>query len=81
MSCSTTNAERIATKQTLLDEYYAAELAIIKGGQAYSIGNRSLTRADLQFIYDRIKRLEQEINQLCRGNNPIPQQRVVPRDF
>ena len=35
-----------------------ARIAIIGGAQSYSIGTRSLTRANLALILDEIKRLE-----------------------
>lgn len=37
--------------------YLKAEEAILIGGQSYTIGNRTLTRADLDDIQDEIARL------------------------
>lgn len=60
-------------------KYIVAQEAILDGAQSYSIGNRSLTRADLEFIAGRIDKLTTEIMTLQRGNK-IKVQRVVPRD-
>jgi hypothetical protein len=71
---------RIAETRERLARYIAAETHITTGGQAYSIGNRSLTRADLRFIAEMITKLYSEIRTLERGSQ-IAMQRVVPRDF
>lgn len=60
--------------------YVAAETAILQGSQAYSIGNRTLTRGDLEAIAREIKRLEDEIIALSRGG-AIRVQRAVLRDL
>ncbi len=75
-----TIAEKIAEVQTRLTAYIKAEQYLLKGGQAYSIGNRSLTRADLKSITDMIIRLNSDLMTLQRGNQ-IVMQRVVPRDL
>lgn len=72
-------SELISKKQERLALYEAAEVAILGGAQSYSIGNRTLTRADLQFIADMIKRLEKDLIKLDRGKK-ITAHRVVPRD-
>jgi hypothetical protein len=58
--------------------YIAAEAAVLKG-QSYSIGNRTLTRADLTEIRKAITDLYGDKLQLERGNK-VRVQRVVPRD-
>lgn len=75
----TTVAERITRVETRLELYYAAETAILGGAQSYSIGNRSLTRADLNNISAMIRRLEGDLTRLTRSNR-ITAHRVVPRD-
>jgi len=75
-----TIAEKIVAVQTRLAAYIKAEEYLLHGGQAYSIGNRSLTRADLKVITEMIVKLNGELMVLQRGNQ-IVQQRVVPRDF
>ena len=74
-----TITERITRVETRLELYYAAETAILGGAQSYSIGNRTLTRADLKNISDMIRRLEGDLTKLNRSNK-ITAHRVVPRD-
>ena len=59
--------------------YYAAEQAILSGAQSYSIGNRTLTRADLKDITKTITDLISDKLSLERGNK-VRIQRVVFRD-
>jgi hypothetical protein len=54
-----------------LDALKAARLAIVSGAQSYSIGSRSLTRANLQTINDEIARLE--------GSRATYFRQVIPR--
>jgi hypothetical protein len=74
-----TRAEEIAETELRLADYIAAERAVTKGGQSYSIGNRSLTRADLPFIAKMIVELNNKVRTLTRGNQ-ITCHRVVPSD-
>lgn len=73
--------------QKLLDDlvaryemYLAAETSILSGSQSYSIGNRSVTFADLENISKMLDKLAMQIRQLSGGNR-ILSQRVVPRDI
>lgn len=75
-----TIAEQITETETRLASYIKAENYLLTGGQAYSIGNRSLTRADLSAITTMITKLHGELTVLRRGNQ-IVCQRVVPRDI
>lgn len=75
-----TNAELLAEYETTRAQYVLARTAILNGGQAYSIGNRSLTKADLRFIQEQIDKLTADIRTLERGNT-IMTHRVVPRDL
>ena len=75
-----TLAAKITETETRLAAYIKAESFLLLGGQAYSIGNRSLTRADLDAITKMIIRLNSDLMTLRRGNQIICQ-RVVPRDF
>jgi len=70
-----TDTDRIAETRTRLSRYIAAETAVLQG-QAYSIGPRSLTRADLSEIRKAIIDLYAELNTLEGGS--IRLQRVVP---
>lgn len=76
----TTTEEQIATTEARLASYIAAEQAIMSGAQSYSIGNRSLTRANLEHITRMISQLYAQLNRLRRGNQ-ITMHRVVPRDI
>jgi hypothetical protein len=79
-----TRAERIAKKKELLDMYYAAEESILGGAQSYTLGTRSLTRANLSDIRTMINALENEISELEgleAGKKPRKAVAVVPRDF
>ena len=70
----------ITETQERLARYIAAEQYLLQGGQAYSIGNRSLTRADLKHITQMIIRLRSDLARLEQGNQ-ITQHRIVPRDI
>lgn len=75
--------KRIERVKKSLDMYYEAELAIIGGAQSYSVGSRSLTRANLSEIRAAIKEYENLLENLenklnGRGKNLII--RAVPRD-
>lgn len=50
-----------------LDEVQAAIEAIEVRGQSYSIGGRSLTRADLKTLYAREERLRALVDRAARG--------------
>jgi hypothetical protein len=70
-----TDTTRITETRARLSQYIAAETAVLQG-QAYSMGQRSLTRADLSEIRKAIVDLYAEINSLEGG--AIRLQRVVP---
>lgn len=64
-----------------LQQYYDAETEVLKS-QSYSIGSRSLTRANLSEIRSEISKLEGQINALeTRGTTKRFVARVIPRDF
>lgn len=76
-----TPAERAAlvdSTEERLAHYIAAEQAVLNG-QSYSIGNRSLDRADLREIRKGIIALRSELASLQRCGR-MRVQRVVPRD-
>lgn len=68
-----------------LQMYYEAEKAILEGAQSYTIGSRSLSRADLGKLQDEIKRLETKLdeldNALVSGSMRNKTVRVIPRDL
>jgi len=56
----------LADAQAHLDEWLAADLAVAKG-QAYSIGGRSLSRADAATIRENIEFWDRQVKRLSRG--------------
>lgn len=75
--------QRIERVKKALDAYYDAEIQIVGGAQSYSVGSRSLTRANLTEIRKSIKDYENLLanleNQLNgRGRNLTL--RAVPHD-
>lgn len=76
--------EKLQRKRNRLEMYYKAEEAILGGAQSYSLGSRSLTRANLAEIRKIIDKLEDEIEQLeavASGRKTRRTIAVVPRDF
>lgn len=55
-----------AQAQAHLDEWLAADLAVSKG-QAYSIGGRTLSRADAATIRENIEFWDRQVKRLSRG--------------
>lgn len=49
------------TKEQQLAEVNKAIFAVLSGGQSYSIGSRSLTRADLSLLKEMREELEAEL--------------------
>lgn len=73
----------ITTARNHLAEWLKAEL-IVTTNQSYTIGSRSLTRANLAEIREQIKFWEGKINELeniekRKGRNRV--MRAVPRDL
>ena len=67
-----------------LDMYLAAEEAILGGAQSYTIGSRSLSRADLGEIAEMIKTLEDRVAQdeaAIAGKGRRKSVGVYPRDW
>jgi hypothetical protein len=71
----------IERKKARLELYYAAEEAILSGAQSYTIGSRTLTRANLGTIETMIKKLEAEVGVLEDGRKPRKAFGVTPRDI
>ena len=57
---------QLQRKRNRLELYYQAEESILGGAQSYTIGSRTLTRANLSEIRDAIETLEKEIRVLER---------------
>lgn len=66
--------------QEMYDLYVKAEKAVLTG-QAYSIGDRTLTRVDLRWVVAEREKWGAKLTQL-QSSEPIGirVQRVVPRD-
>lgn len=65
-----------------LKQYLAAEKAILVGGQSYRIGNRTLTRADLNEIRSEIRALVNAgatVDETA-GGRPRRRARIIPND-
>ena len=80
----TTIKEEIQRKKKRLEMYYQAEETILGGAQSYSLGGRSLTRANLADIRSMIDKLEKELKELevkTSGKSQRKALSVIPRDF
>lgn len=72
----------LAVAQAQLELWIEAS-QLVSRGQSYTIGNRSLTRADLSDILDMIEFWEDEVAELetvSSSGGRIKQLRIVPRD-
>lgn len=75
---------RIEKIKASLDQYYEAEIQILTGAQQYSLGSRSLTRANLGEVRRAIKELENLLEKLNSELNGTGRNRmvgVVPLDI
>ena len=85
MASKTTIKLRLEKRKAMLDECYKAYNDLLRGRvQQYSIGSRSLTRLDLDELWDMIKMLESEIDQLesqLAGGGRRKAVGVIPRDI
>jgi hypothetical protein len=61
----------VAELETDLAAFKAARDAILSGAQSYSIGGRSLTRANLDTILKEISRLEARIDRVGRSGRAV----------
>ena len=67
--------------QNRLELYYECEEQIL-AGQSFTIGSRSLTRANLQEVTNMIKKLEDEIAAIdANGTTKRKVARIIPRDI
>lgn len=75
---------RLERAKQRLDLYYRAEEAVLGGAQSYTIGSRTLTRADLDAIRKVISSLEADVAELesaLAGKGFRKCVRVLPRDI
>lgn len=74
-------AEKKKKLQNRLELYYEAEEKILSG-QSFTIGSRSLTRANLAEVTSMIKSLEDQIAAIdVNGTNKRKVARIIPRDI
>jgi hypothetical protein len=71
----------LAEASLLRADYFAA-LRAIATGQSYTIGGRTLTRADERFVKEQFDEYDALVDQLTNGS-PVGARimRVVPRDL
>ncbi len=72
--------ERLERYKKRLKMYYEAEEAVLLN-QEYTIGTKSLKRADLSTIRAAIKDLEKQIETLESGGGKNWAGRIIPRDI
>lgn len=66
--------------QNRLELYYQCEEQVL-AGQSFTIGSRSITRANLQEVTDMIKKLEDQIAAIdINGSTKRKVARIIPRD-
>ena len=70
----------LAVAREHLAAWLAADAAVASG-QSYSIGSRSLTRADAGRIAERIAFWRRTVEQLAAGRSGVRVVRAVPRDL
>lgn len=74
---------RVEEYKKRLQMYYEAEEAILSGAQSYSLGSRSLSRANLSEIRSTIEYLIKQIEieeAIAKGNGKMRVLGGVPRD-
>lgn len=79
MALSQVKQERLNRLKKRLEMYYEAEEAVLLN-QEYTIGTKSLKRADLSAIRAAIKEFESQIEQLEAGGKNYAG-RFIPRDI
>ena len=75
--------ERLETYKSRLNLYLKAEEAILDGAQSYTLGSRTLTRANLADIRMMISTLEDSIDEMeaeLSGGSRRKCVRIIPRD-
>lgn len=81
MKISKKMQQRLDKLKKRLEQYEEAEEKILNA-QAYTMGSRSLTRADLPYVQKMIQSLEDEIDLLeTRGTTGRRAARLVPMDW
>ena len=85
MASKTVLKMRLEQRKAMLEECYKAYSALLSGGvKSYAIGSRNLTRFDIDELWDMIKTLESEVDQLesqLAGGGRRKAVGVIPRDI
>ena len=85
MASVTVLKARLAVAKEQLDEANKAYTELLKGGvKSYTIGSRTLTKFDLNYLEDTIAKLERKVDELenqIAGRKPRKAVGVVPRDI
>jgi len=79
MTASCNTPEKLVEAQQMYAEYMAAERTILQG-QSYSIGDRTLTRANLSEVQKGRQYWAAQVCALSSGKTGIRMKRVIPRD-
>lgn len=75
MASKTVKIDRVKSR---LEKYYDAEEKILQG-QSYSMGSRSLTRANLPYVQSMIQTLENQLEALeTNGSTNRKVKHIVP---
>lgn len=78
---TTGKKERLERYKKQRESYLKAEDKILSGAQSYTIGSRTVTRADLSEIAKRITHLDNQIDKLERKDGKRAAYRIIPRDI
>ena len=76
--CGNDLQQEIATAKKMVREWIAAERAVMTGQEYRIEGMRSLRRADLRMIGERIKYWKDELARL-EGRHRISVRQIIPR--
>lgn len=72
------SAISLSTAQQMLQDYLAAETAIVTGNQGYTIGSRTFRKADLKEIREGVAYWTMMVNRRTSGSGGIRMRVAVP---
>lgn len=85
MAQKTVIIQRLNYWKDLYEKYQKAYVALLEGGvKSYTIDDRTLTRFDLDDMWDQMEKIEDKIDELealLNGQKPRKAFAVVPRDW
>lgn len=76
-----TKKERLERYKRQREAYIKAEEKILSGAQSYTIGSRTVTRANLSEITKMITHLDNQIDRLESTGGKRASYRIIPRDI